>query len=72
MAIEAVVFDRGGTLSTYVNAELVDAWRLAARHLAPGPRGRGDGAPRRGGRGAHPDAVIERLPELLPLVDASA
>ena len=33
--IEAVVFDWGGTLSTFVEAELVDAWRLAARHLAP-------------------------------------
>jgi len=35
MAIEAVVFDWGGTLSEYVSSELVDAWRLAARHLAP-------------------------------------
>lgn len=35
MLIEAVVFDWGGTLSEYVNGELVDAWRLAARHLAP-------------------------------------
>jgi putative hydrolase of the HAD superfamily len=33
--VEAVVFDWGGTLSTFVSAELVDAWRLAARHLAP-------------------------------------
>jgi putative hydrolase of the HAD superfamily len=33
--IEAVVFDWGGTLSRFVSAELVDAWRLAARHLAP-------------------------------------
>ncbi len=33
--IEAVVFDWGGTLSEFVQAELVDAWRLAARHLAP-------------------------------------
>lgn len=33
--IEAVVFDWGGTLSDFVDAELVDAWRLAARHLAP-------------------------------------
>jgi putative hydrolase of the HAD superfamily len=33
--IEAVIFDWGGTLSEFVDAELVDAWRLAARHLAP-------------------------------------
>jgi putative hydrolase of the HAD superfamily len=33
--IEAVIFDWGGTLSSFVAAELVDAWRLAARHLAP-------------------------------------
>jgi putative hydrolase of the HAD superfamily len=33
--IDAVVFDWGGTLSDFVDAELVDAWRLAARHLAP-------------------------------------
>ena len=33
--MEAVVFDWGGTLSTFVSAELVDAWRLAARHLCP-------------------------------------
>ncbi len=35
MTVEAVVFDWGGTLSEFVDAELVDAWRLAARHLAP-------------------------------------
>lgn len=35
MTIEAVVFDWGGTLAEFVPAELVDAWRLAARHLAP-------------------------------------
>jgi putative hydrolase of the HAD superfamily len=35
VAIEAVIFDWGGTLSGFVAAELVDAWRLAARHLAP-------------------------------------
>lgn len=29
------MFDWGGTLSVFVEAELVDAWRLAARHLAP-------------------------------------
>ncbi len=34
-AVEAVIFDWGGTLSVFVEAELVDAWRLAARHLAP-------------------------------------
>ncbi len=33
--LEAVIFDWGGTLSVFVQAELVDAWRLAARHLAP-------------------------------------
>lgn len=33
--IEAVIFDWGGTLSEFVDAELVDAWRLAARHLDP-------------------------------------
>ena len=35
MTITAVVFDWGGTLAEFVSAELVDAWRLAARHLAP-------------------------------------
>ena len=35
MSVDAVVFDWGGTLSEFVSAELVDAWRLAARHLAP-------------------------------------
>ncbi len=35
MTVEAVVFDWGGTLSEFVSAELVDAWRLAARHLSP-------------------------------------
>ena len=35
MGIDAVVFDWGGTLSLFVEAELVDAWRLVARHLAP-------------------------------------
>jgi putative hydrolase of the HAD superfamily len=33
--VRAVIFDWGGTLSPYVGAELADAWRLAARHLAP-------------------------------------
>jgi len=31
--VEAVIFDWGGTLSTFVDLELVDAWRLAARHI---------------------------------------
>ena len=35
MTVTAVVFDWGGTLAEFVSAELVDAWRLAARHLAP-------------------------------------
>ncbi len=34
-AVDAVIFDWGGTLSVFVEAELVDAWALAARHLAP-------------------------------------
>src|SRR5437016_13645609 len=33
--LDAVIFDWGGTLSEFVEAELVDAWRLVARHLAP-------------------------------------
>ncbi len=32
--IEAVIFDWGGTLSEYAGIELIDMWRLAARHLA--------------------------------------
>jgi putative hydrolase of the HAD superfamily len=35
VAIDAVIFDWGGTLSEFVSVELVDAWRLAARHLDP-------------------------------------
>jgi putative hydrolase of the HAD superfamily len=35
MAVDAVIFDWGGTLSVWVEAELADAWRLVARHLAP-------------------------------------
>jgi putative hydrolase of the HAD superfamily len=35
VTLTAVVFDWGGTLAEFVSAELVDAWRLAARHLAP-------------------------------------
>ena len=34
-AIEAVVFDWGGTLSTFAEVELLDMWRLAARHFDP-------------------------------------
>ena len=33
--IEAVVFDWGGTLSVFADVDMVDMWRLAARHLAP-------------------------------------
>jgi putative hydrolase of the HAD superfamily len=43
--VAAVIFDWGGTLSEFVNAELVDAWRLAARHIDP----------------AHEDEIAERL-----------
>lgn len=43
--IDAVIFDWGGTLSEFVDAELVDAWRLAARHIDP----------------EHEDEVTERL-----------
>lgn len=32
--VEAVIFDWGGTLAEFVRIELVDAWRLAAHHLA--------------------------------------
>ena len=35
MVVEAVVFDWGGTLSTYAEVDMMDMWRLAARHLAP-------------------------------------
>ena len=35
MTVRAVVFDWGGTLSEFVPAEMVDAWRLVARHLDP-------------------------------------
>ncbi|HEY6876605.1 MAG TPA: HAD family hydrolase [Polyangiales bacterium] len=34
MAIEAVIFDWGGTLSHYAEIELADMWQLAAEHLA--------------------------------------
>ena len=43
--IDAVIFDWGGTLSEFVDAELVDAWRLAARHIDP----------------EHEDEITERL-----------
>ena len=33
--MRAVIFDWGGTLSEFVPLELLDVWRLAARHLAP-------------------------------------
>lgn len=33
--IEAVIFDWGGTLSQFVPLEMLDVWRLAARHLDP-------------------------------------
>lgn len=35
MAVEAVVFDWGGTLSVWAEVDMEDMWRLAARHLAP-------------------------------------
>src|SRR5687767_10779626 len=35
MPVDAVVFDWGGTLSEFVPVELVDMWRVAARHLDP-------------------------------------
>ena len=35
MTIEAVVFDWGGTLSTFAEVELLDMWTLAARHFDP-------------------------------------
>lgn len=35
MTIDAVIFDWGGTLSEFVSIEMIDVWRLAARHLDP-------------------------------------
>ena len=35
MSVDAVVFDWGGTLSVYADIDMMDMWRLAARHLAP-------------------------------------
>jgi putative hydrolase of the HAD superfamily len=34
-ALDAVIFDWGGTLSKWALVDLVDVWRLAARHLRP-------------------------------------
>ncbi|MEX2230047.1 MAG: HAD family hydrolase [Dehalococcoidia bacterium] len=34
-AIDAVIFDWGGTLTPFASIEMEDMWRLAARHLAP-------------------------------------
>ncbi len=34
-ALDAVIFDWGGTLSEFVSLELLDVWRAAARHLDP-------------------------------------
>lgn len=34
-AIEAVIFDWGGTLADYATVELEEMWRETARHLAP-------------------------------------
>ncbi|MFN2491246.1 MAG: HAD family hydrolase [Actinomycetota bacterium] len=34
-AIEAVIFDWGGTLSIWADVDLEDLWRVAAQHLAP-------------------------------------
>ena len=36
MGLDAVIFDWGGTLSAFAPIEMVDMWRLAAVHLAPG------------------------------------
>src|SRR5688572_1847913 len=35
MPVDAVIFDWGGTLSVFVSIEMIDVWRLAARHLDP-------------------------------------
>ena len=34
--VEAVIFDWGGTLSVWAEVDMVDMWRLAAEHIAPG------------------------------------
>lgn len=36
VALEAVIFDWGGTLAEFVPLEMTDVWTLAAAHLAPG------------------------------------
>ncbi len=36
VAVEAVIFDWGGTLAEFVPLEMTDVWTLAAAHLAPG------------------------------------
>ena len=33
--IQAVLFDWGGTLTTFHNVDMIDAWRVAAEVLAP-------------------------------------
>lgn len=35
MGLEAVIFDWGGTLSVWVDIDIEDMWRMAARHAAP-------------------------------------
>lgn len=35
MAIEAVIFDWGGTLSVYADMDLADMWRMAAKRFDP-------------------------------------
>ena len=35
MAVDAVVFDWGGTLAEYGDLDMADMWEMAARHLAP-------------------------------------
>jgi putative hydrolase of the HAD superfamily len=35
MTIDAVLFDWGGTLTTFHNVDLIDAWQVAAEVLAP-------------------------------------
>jgi putative hydrolase of the HAD superfamily len=35
VALDGVIFDWGGTLSVYADVDLLDMWRLAARHLDP-------------------------------------
>ncbi|HEX2064869.1 MAG TPA: HAD family hydrolase, partial [Acidimicrobiales bacterium] len=35
VTVTAVIFDWGGTLTPFVDVDMMDMWRLAARHLAP-------------------------------------